>query len=143
MSFNNTQDKSPLKIGTAEKKLLVIIIYYVILAVLALTTFTIFSSTLQLFVKRLFEYFICEQPGPSPSESCDRSGFEDLTNPIPANMSFLLLALNPWLNLIFTINISELKEFFKHCMGRTKHMVLGEQTNSTVSTSGNVSGTSS
>lgn len=117
--LGGAQNRNPLKIGTAEKKLLVIIIYYILLAVLALTTFTIFSRTLPLFTKRLFEYFVCEQDG--SGEVCSQSGFQDLTNPAPANMSFVLLALNPWLNLIFTVNIKELKKLIT-----TYHMVCSK-----------------
>ena len=124
---------NPLKIGRAEKKLLVIIIYLVVLAVVALATFTTFSRTTPLFIKRLLEYFDCEQPGPSSSEPCDKSGLENLNNPIPASITYVLLALLPWLSLIFTVNISELKEFYKRCILNTKHVLQHSTRQVTVS----------
>ncbi len=128
--LNVNQDRNPLKIGTAEKKLLVIVVYYVILAVVALTTFTIFSRTLALFLQRLFKYFMCEEDGSSPPDDlCDQTGFQGLTNPIPSNMSFVLLAVNPWLNLVFAINVKELKERFSpYVVQRTKSLFLNSST---------------
>ncbi len=136
------KDGNPLKLGTAEKKLLVIIVYYVLLAVLALTTFTIFSQTLPLFMKRLFEYFTCEQTGSPESAPCDTGGFQDLTNPIPANMSFVLLAVNPWLNLVFALNIRELKELLCPYVQRTKSLLIRDQSSITTTTSDKTNSTS-
>ncbi len=136
------QDGNPLKLGTAEKKLLVIIVYYVLLAVLALTTFTIFSQTLPLFMKNLFDYFVCERNGSSESEPCDQGGFQDLTNPIPANMSFVLLAVNPWLNLVFALNIRELKEFLCPYVQRTKRLLIGDQSSSIITSTDKTNSTS-
>ena len=119
----------PLKFGKAEKKLLVVIIYLVVLAVVTLATYTTFSRVTPLFIKQRFEYFDCEQHGPSPSESCDKinSGLQDLKNPVPASISYVLLALLPWLSLIFTVNINELKEFYRSCMHNTKHVRAATQ----------------
>ena len=136
------QDGNPLKLGTAEKKLLVIIVYYVLLAVLALTTFTIFSQTLPLFMKHLFDYFVCERNGSSESDPCDQGTFQNLTNPIPANMSFVLLAVNPWLNLVFALNIRELKEFLCPYVQRTKRLLIGDQSSSIITSTDKTNSTS-
>ncbi len=73
---------------------------------------------------------MCEKNGSVPGVTCDQTGFQDLTNPIPANMSFILLAVNPWLNLIFAVNVKELKEKLCPYVQRTKSLLLNSSSNS-------------
>jgi len=80
-------------------------------------TFTVYSGTLPLFVKKMFEYFVCELNGPN---DCDRTEVEALTYPIPVNIAYILLGVNPWLNLLFVVNISEVKSYISRQCRRLK-----------------------
>ena len=139
--FKAKQAKSPYKIGTAEKKLLVIIFYYVLLAVLALTTFTISTRNAITIIKEILLYFICERDGINPSQPCDRSRFEGFNNPVPGTLSFILLGLFPCVNLIFTVNVKELREKIEPCVTCVKRKMdqHGPSEQSTTSSS-NVKG---
>ena len=56
------------------------------------------------------KYFLCEAAGVDPENPCDRSGFEDrVVGPILISLTSTLLGLLPAVNLIFTVNIAELK----------------------------------
>ena len=140
--FKAKQAKSPYKIGTAEKKLLVIILYYVLLAVFALTTFTISTKNAVTVIKEILLYFICERDGINPSQPCDRSRFEEFNNPVPGTLSFILLGLFPCVNLIFTVNVKELREKIEPCVSCVKRKMMDQHGPSEQSTtsSSNVKG---
>ena len=116
---NKPDSKNRFKIGTAERKVLIVFCYYVILAVVALTTFTISTRNGDLTARRIFEYFTCEQNGHDPDEPCSRSNFEELTNPAWTTLSYMLLGMFPIVNLIYAVNVEELKAFCQ-CSGRGK-----------------------
>ena len=65
-------------------------------------------------------YFTCKASGTIDAEldslederirtSCDRENFEELVNPIPTAIAFILLGLYPTINLVYIINIRELR----------------------------------
>ena len=97
---------------------------------MALTTFTVFSRSLPLFIQRLFEFFVCEKNGSVPGVTCDQTGFQELIYPIPSTIAYVLLAINPWLNLIFAVNVKELKEKLYSYVQRTKSLLLNSSNNS-------------
>ena len=91
-------------------KVLIILIYYILLGVCTLTTFSVTSRNIQHFTRELVSYFLCESTGLSDGEVCDRTTFEQFSNPIPAALSFIILGLYPVINLIYVVNIQELKQ---------------------------------
>ena len=105
-----------MKIGAIERKILIIICYYVLLGVVALTAFTQNLRTNTEFADELRKYFVCESKGidPNSPEACDRSGFERHQMPALTALAFILLALFPAVNLIFAVNSRELKQFCSH-----------------------------
>ena len=115
---NEPDSKSRIKIGTAERKVLIVFCYYIVLAVVALTTFTISTRNDDLTVRRILEYFTCEQGGHDPEDPCSRSGFEELSNPAWTTMSYILLGMFPVVNLIYAVNVQELKAFCRSCGGK-------------------------
>ncbi len=108
---NEPESKSAFRIGTAERKVLIVFCYYIVLAVVALTTFTLTTRNDEVTVKRIFLYFVCEQKGHNPDDPCSRSDFEELTYPAWTTMSYILLGMFPIVNLIYAVNIQELKDF--------------------------------
>ena len=110
--FRIKLSKGPFKIDTAERKILIVFCYYVILGVIALTTFTINTKNSDRTTKEIVEYFGCESLG--PEEPCDRSGFEAQLHPVLDCLSYMLLGLFPAVNLIFAVNVKELKQWYSH-----------------------------
>ena len=104
------QSRSPLLIETAEKKILIIFCYYVILGVIALTTFTLTTKDGPRVSDEIIAYFTCERLG---TENCDsqRSSYQMLLQPELNCLSYVLLGIFPAINLIFAVNIEELKQW--------------------------------
>ena len=106
------KSKDVFQIGTAEKKILITFCYYVLLTVVVLTTFTIKTRNSELFVEELSNYFACEERGNDPNNPCDRNTFCQLSYPWLSAISFMLLYMLPVVNLVYVLNIKELKEKF-------------------------------
>lgn len=97
------------KFGTAEKKLLVVLCYYVILAAVALTTFSIGTRDIKTFVQSVQNYFLCEQNGHDPDRPCNRK-LKGQLHPALFTITYVLLGLFPVVHLIYAINMKELKD---------------------------------
>ena len=109
------QSKQPFKIGTAERKILIIFCYYVLLATIALTTFTVTTRNVGQFAAAVADNWQCELTGVDPENPCNelRASLEDITYPELTSCSYILLGLFPVVNLVFAVNISELKQKLK------------------------------
>ena len=79
---------------------------------MVLTTFTITTRNSELFVEELLNYFACEGRGNDPSNPCDRNTFRQLTYPWLTVVSYMLIYMIPVVNLVYVLNIKELKEKF-------------------------------
>ena len=93
------------KIGTAERKISVVVTYYVIMTDISLVSFSLAPRNDSLIIERVGKHFLCELT--HPSEPCPRT-FEELQYPYLTVMSFVLLSLFPFTILIFMINFREL-----------------------------------
>ena len=80
---------------------------------MVLTTFTIATRNSELFVEELLNYFACEGKGNDPNNPCDRNTFRQLSYPWLSAVSFVLLYVLPFVNLVYVLNIKELKEKLK------------------------------
>ena len=101
----------------AERKILIIFCYYVLLVAIALTTFTVATSNIGPFEAAVADYWRCELTGVDPENPCDelRASLEGLSFPVLSSFSYILLWISPAVHLIFAVNISELKQKFKTC----------------------------
>ena len=93
-------------------KLLIIFSYYVVLAVVGLSVFTIGTTGSSRLVKGILRYFFCEQGGHNPSSPCSRSDVENMSLVSMQALSHILLAFLPVVNLLYAVNIAELKELW-------------------------------
>ena len=85
-----------------------------VLCVVALTSFTVTTKNTTVTENSAHRYFSCEQNGHNPSKPCSRSELEKLTNPSGIILAYILLmALFPVMNLVFIVNIKELKELWR------------------------------
>lgn len=125
-----TSVKNSFKIGTAERKLLIVFCYYVLLASVSLTAFTISTRNLAHFAELLGDYFSCEIGGHNSSNPCSRSEFEALSNAGLAGSAYILLGLFPIVNLLYAVNVQELKVFCRCFRKRSSNL------QSTATTSG-------
>ena len=114
------QSKSPFQIETAEKKILIIFCYYVILGVIALTTFTLATKNEQRVGEEITLYFTCESLGTEMNCASQRSSYQALLYPALNCLSYVLLGIFPAINLIFAVNIEELKQWC--CRARRFHL---------------------
>jgi len=127
------------QLGAAEKKLLVVLCYYVVLASVVLTSFTLSTKSLSSYFKKLQTYFLCEQHGLDPSSPCSRV-FAGQSYPFLATASFILLGLFPVIYMIYAANLGELKEIVRKWRlrvgGRRNGMIFARNlsANTTVTT---------
>ena len=113
--FRENASKYPIKLGAAERKILIVFIYYVVLGAIATSSFSIYEREAQSFVESVFLYFICERNGSNPS--CDRGTFESKAYPELAAIANGLFGLFPVVNLVYVINIKELSQW---CRGKLR-----------------------
>lgn len=107
-------------IGKPERKLLIALSYYVILTAFVLTSFTLSVRNIEPFAAELLRHFTCEQRGQNPENPmlCDRQRFRRLAYPEVTAAAFVLLGLFPVVNLVYVLNVKELKEKWKACRKR-------------------------
>ena len=77
-----------------------------------MTSLTVRSRNLEQFAEQLSIYFVCEGRGNDPNNPCDRNAFRQLATPWLTVVSFVLDFLLPAVNLVYALNIKELKEKF-------------------------------
>ncbi len=94
---------------TTEAKVLLILGYYLILGAVVLTILTNSLNSVTEFRRELEKYFKCES-FPKGNNTCDSHNIESLVNPIPTTIAFVVLGFYPVINLVFTINIKEIRE---------------------------------
>ena len=90
------------------------------MGVVALTAFTVNTRSRngKLFVDAIAAYWLCETAGLNPENSCDRlrDSFQQMSNPGLTSTSYILLGIFPAVNLVFAVNVREMKQKFKTCM---------------------------
>ena len=111
--------KHSFQIGTAQRKLLIILCYYVLLAMVALTGVSIPLRNAEQLTNVLTEYWQCEAAGIDPENPCNRASVEQQSNPALITISYVLLWIFPAVNLIFAINIREIRQKFKTWSSKT------------------------
>ena len=101
----------------AERKIVIIFCYYVLLVVIALIAFSATTRNGVRFAAALADYWRCELTGVDPENPCDelRASLEGLSFPVLTSCSYILLGISPAVHLVFAVNISELKQKFKIC----------------------------
>ena len=121
--FRMKLSKQPFKIGTAERKVLIIFCYYVLLFVIALTAFTDFTRNSTGIAAEIEEHWRCELSGVDSENACNerKASFEAPGYTALSSISYILMGLLPAVNLTFAVNISELRQKFRtRCSRITK-----------------------
>ena len=100
--------KSPITIGAAERKILIVFLYYILLGVFTFTSFTLFTKHTDEDTTATIEYFECEKNGRNNTCSYDVQ-----QTPYVSFITFLLIGLFPGINLVFAVNVQDFKAFVK------------------------------
>ena len=111
--------KHPFQIGTAERKLLIILCYYILLAIVALTGVSVPLRNAEQLTNALTEYWQCEAAGIDHENPCNRASIEQQSNPALITIAYVLLWIFPAVNLIFAVNIREIRQKYKTWSGQT------------------------
>ena len=101
------------KLGTAEKKLLTVFCYFMLVQLVSVTGLTVYTKNTPQLLENIEKYFICEQGGHNPSNPCSRSNVDKWSNPFLDAVGYFVLAFFPFVNLIYVVNIGELKELWR------------------------------
>lgn len=83
--------------------------------VIALIAFSATTRNSEQFAATLTDYWRCELTGVDPENPCDelRIFLEGLSFPVLTSFAYILLGILPAVNLVFAVNISELKQKLK------------------------------
>lgn len=87
--------------------------------VVSLTALAITVRNSGQYAVTLVEYWQCEATGVDPGKQCDRlyALFEELGPPALIAISNMLYLILPLVNLVFVVNVTELKQKFKTWRG--------------------------
>ena len=108
-----TRKKSSLGISTAEKKILFVLCYYVIFAVIMLVYFGFATADADSFIEALETYLRCQALGhlPNQTSQCDPKEYQQYIYPELAAATYFLLGFVSTANLMFVINWSTVTKF--------------------------------
>ena len=102
------QSKNPIKVGTAERKILIVFCYYIVFTVIAITAYTLDLRDRDKAIEEVVEYFICEST--APENPCDTS-FRDFIHSEMTALAFVLLGFFPTALLVFVISVKDVKKW--------------------------------
>ena len=108
------QSKDNFKFGVAERKILIVFVYYVVFTVIALLGFSLLIRDRERFLAEVLCYFQCESRGVDPDDPCDDSSYMNHVNVAMTTASYVLLGLFPLVNFVFVVNVRELKQHLKN-----------------------------
>lgn len=91
---------------------MVIFFYFEIFTTFALITFTLNIRSTDEFLQSISELFLCEQGGFNPDNPCTRSDVNRFHYPELSAISQIIFGSFPIVNLIFAINIQDIKQCF-------------------------------
>ena len=95
-----------------EVKILILSCYIIIFGIVALINLSISIRDLNIFLDSLLDYFACQARGYSASNTCheEYEEFEKYLKPELNMVTYLLLGLIPWSNLLFAIQVSDIRK---------------------------------
>ena len=98
-------------LGKAEKKVLIVITYFVLLATLAVASFSHYAVVKIAYEDAISQYFTCERLQPGNCEAY-RNEAEKYQVPGFPGIAYVLFSLFPVVNLVYVFNHKELKDIF-------------------------------
>ena len=111
--FRSKKLKHLIKIGTPQRKILIVFLYYVSVGALALTTFTLITRNNSKYISETLQYFECQKSGSNTTCSYDPNN-----SPTIAAISLSSIAFFPAVNLVYVVNFKAIKTFWKRIKSR-------------------------
>ena len=95
-----------------EVKILILSCYFIIFGIVTLINLSIIIRDRKIVLDSLLDYFACQARGYSSSNTCHAEYDELKSNfdPEYSNTSFILLGFLSWSNLLFAIQVSDIKK---------------------------------
>ena len=98
--------------STAEKKLLLVFVYYVLVGYVDIIGFTVTTSSLDVLLQYTQEHLLCEALRVDPDYVCPKR-FEEVRVSLALSLvAYVILGFYPIINLVFAINKSEIRVKF-------------------------------
>ena len=114
------------KISTAETKIIVVLCYYALFGIVALSFFSLETAQQDDQIMAVQQYFVCEAAG--SGVECDRSGFDRFEIHGLVVLVYILLGLIPAVNLTFVINWTVAKDSLKRIWKKYSLSIFSTQT---------------
>ena len=125
LSLFCSQENSLFQVGHSEHKnriaqvkLMILLCYYLIVAIVFLVVFSALFYDFPTYVAEIVAYFLCEGLGNQPGRTCSRSTFENFSFPVIFIIVLMFLAMFPAVNLVYAISVQEVRSLFGRCLGR-------------------------
>lgn len=99
-------------IGSGEKKIMIVLVYYSMLVEFALMAFSLATRNVNQFRTAVTLHFLCESRGHNPANPCDRTQLEELKYPGVNLIAYVMLVLFPAISFTYVINFRKLKRWF-------------------------------
>ena len=110
--FRSKKVKNLIKIGTPQRKILIVFLYYISLGALALTTFTLVTRNYGKQITETLQYFECQKS--SSNNTCSYYPESNSTiTAITLSLTFSLIGCFPAVNLVYVVNFKATKAFWK------------------------------
>ena len=108
--FTEKHSQSKNKISAAERKILIVFVYEVIVLLLILYGRILDVRDRERFLSEINCYFQCESSGVHPDHLCDTTTYMNYVTLTMTTISYILLGLFPLVNFLFIINIRVLSQ---------------------------------
>lgn len=95
--------------NAAKIKLLIVFVYFFITSIFSLVAYTAVAKQSNDFRTKLALYFRCEALGVQPNGVCDKE-FGRIGGEILVAMIYIFLGLYPTVNLVYIVNVQEVKK---------------------------------
>ena len=95
-----------------EVKILILSCYFILFGIMALINYSVSIRDADIIVERLLDYFVCQAYGYSADHTCyaEYDRFRSVLKPEFNSTTYFLVGLLPWLNLLFAIQVSDIKK---------------------------------
>ncbi len=103
--FTERHSQSKNKISAAERKILIVFVYEVIVLLLILYGRILDVRDRERFLSEINCYFQCESSGMNHGNSCDTTTYMNQITLTMTTISYILLGLFPLVNFLFIVNL--------------------------------------
>ena len=115
-----SKSNTTLQIGKVEIKLMVVLIYYIVLVSILLSTLTVFSRNFTTLKEAMIRYFSCEVGG--NNQQCSLDDIDRLSHPFLLTSTYFFICMLPVFNLIYVVNVKEIKDTLRKWKRTKKRM---------------------